>query len=68
MRRTQVHGFVCEGYVAQGGPNIVDITSYGGWLPYVAAKKADAGEPARGALQCPVPSAAYVCALPQLEE
>jgi hypothetical protein len=24
-------------------PNIVDITSYGGWLHYVAAKKADAG-------------------------
>lgn len=35
-----VHGFICEGYVALGGPGITDITSFGAWLPYLASKNA----------------------------
>lgn len=31
-------GFICEGYVAQGGPGIEDITHLGSWHEYLKSK------------------------------
>lgn len=33
-------GFICEGYVAQGGPDIEDITHLGGWHDYLKSRTA----------------------------
>lgn len=33
--KAEVYGFICEGYIAEGGENITDITSYGSWLEYL---------------------------------
>jgi allophanate hydrolase len=31
-------GFICEGYIAQGGPGIEDITHLGSWHEYLSSK------------------------------
>lgn len=33
-------GFICEGYVAKGGPGIEDITHLGSWHDYLKSKMA----------------------------
>ena len=33
-------GFICEGYIAQGGPGIEDITHLGSWHEYLKSKAA----------------------------
>ena len=33
-------GFICEGYVAEGGPGIEDITHLGSWHEYLRSKAA----------------------------
>jgi allophanate hydrolase len=33
-------GFICEGYVKEGGPGIEDITHLGSWHAYVESKAA----------------------------
>lgn len=30
-----VYGFICEGFIKEGGPNIEDITEYGGWVGWL---------------------------------
>lgn len=33
-------GFICEGYVAEGGPGVEDITHLGSWHEYLKSKTA----------------------------
>ncbi|KAK9804860.1 hypothetical protein WJX72_008914 [[Myrmecia] bisecta] len=35
-----VYGFICEGFVAQSGEGVEDVTHTGGWLNYLAGKEA----------------------------